>query len=292
MDRDRTPIFGRTRRGDAFTLIELLVVIAIIAVLIAILLPSLGHARQQARLTLCTSNLRSQGQIIIMYAGDHKECLPPRGVNWNQLQSDGTYEQSIWFLTRILAMYEGQPMLNKEEHFSPSGHYRCPNIPRDDELAYTNHFMIFHTAANQWLYNLANIDDETGEKDFYADSFPGWQSLATVWRRTDMIDRPTEVTMIHDALSFYFVPEAHRHGREALGRAWQIVPNTPIDNRGAHSLLQRQPAAFLDGHAAALPLSAEYWDDQHFMYTGPDPGPSADLSRTEALRLIWFTPRL
>jgi prepilin-type N-terminal cleavage/methylation domain-containing protein len=294
MNRDRAPTDLQTRqstRRAGFTLIELLVVIAIIALLISILLPTLAHARQSAKLTVCTSNIRSQGQVVHAYAGDHKDALPPRAVNWNQQQPDGTYRQSIWFLTRILAMYEGNPMLNEEEHFSPTGHYRCPNIPKNDELAYTNHFAIFHTSANQWLFNLANIDEETGDHDFYADAMDGWTSLASVWRRIDMVASPTDVTMLHDAMSFYFISENHRHGREALGRAWQIVPGTPVDNRGSHAAMARFPVFFVDGHSVPLPVSATYWDDEHTTFTGPEGGVPQDLSRTEALRLIWFLPR-
>jgi prepilin-type N-terminal cleavage/methylation domain-containing protein len=57
------------RRG--FTLIELLVVIAIIALLMAILLPSLKKARDQARAIVCQSNLNQWGKIFYLYAHDN-----------------------------------------------------------------------------------------------------------------------------------------------------------------------------------------------------------------------------
>jgi len=60
------------RGRRAFTLVELLVVIGIIALLIAILLPALQKARQQAQRMACASNLRSQGQAMLVYIGDWK----------------------------------------------------------------------------------------------------------------------------------------------------------------------------------------------------------------------------
>jgi prepilin-type N-terminal cleavage/methylation domain-containing protein/prepilin-type processing-associated H-X9-DG protein len=64
------------RRRRAFTLVELLVVIGIIAVLVAILLPALNKAREQAQRTKCLSNLRSVGQLMNMYANAYKGSLP------------------------------------------------------------------------------------------------------------------------------------------------------------------------------------------------------------------------
>ena len=62
--------------SEAFTLIELLVVISIIALLIAILLPTLGAVREIARTTVCASNLRSVGIALLAYSDEYKGRLP------------------------------------------------------------------------------------------------------------------------------------------------------------------------------------------------------------------------
>ena len=61
----------------AFTLIELLVVIAIIAILVGILLPSLGGARASGRQIVCRSNLKQFGLASILYAQDYKSLIWP-----------------------------------------------------------------------------------------------------------------------------------------------------------------------------------------------------------------------
>jgi len=65
------------QRQVGFTLIELLVVISIIALLISILLPALGAARDAARGVTCLSNLRQMGIAAGAYNADNKQSYPP-----------------------------------------------------------------------------------------------------------------------------------------------------------------------------------------------------------------------
>ena len=67
------------RKQTGFTLIELLVVVAIIALLVAILVPSLQKARALAKQTVCGSNLRQIGYALRMYANDNSGRAPSMG---------------------------------------------------------------------------------------------------------------------------------------------------------------------------------------------------------------------
>ena len=83
--------------GRCFTLIELLIVIAIIAILAGMLLPALNKARQLARKTACTNNLKSIGTAFQMYTQDNQDYWPQTTV------SNGT----LWLIWN--SDYNSQP---------------------------------------------------------------------------------------------------------------------------------------------------------------------------------------
>src|SRR5687767_1335742 len=63
-------------RPKAFTLVELLVVLGIIAVVAAMLMPSLRRAREQANMAICASNLGQIGKAFLMYAQENGDRFP------------------------------------------------------------------------------------------------------------------------------------------------------------------------------------------------------------------------
>lgn len=98
-------------KKKGFTLIELLVVIAIIAILAAILLPVLSAARENARSSVCVSNLKQMGLAIQMYASDWDDYCPNR--SWVDTcypghDYGGYWGDKCWWMV-LLSKYLGGP---------------------------------------------------------------------------------------------------------------------------------------------------------------------------------------
>ena len=97
-----------------FTLIELLVVIAIIGVLVGLLLPAVQQAREAARRSSCSNNMKQQGLALHVYADVHPEQFP---VGWV-----GEYDGGEWhgdegpgmgFAAQLLQFMENKNVFDK-----------------------------------------------------------------------------------------------------------------------------------------------------------------------------------
>ena len=126
-------------RKKGFTLVELLVVIGIIVVLIAILLPVIRRARQQATRVACMSNLRQLGAAVGSYVMDNEGVLPYS--NWEPTGTGGltapySNVSAGWLYSYPPGISSGDPSLVEKgliwKYLRTRPVYRCPGHPLED----------------------------------------------------------------------------------------------------------------------------------------------------------------
>jgi len=112
----------RDRRGGGFSLIELMVVISIVAILVALLLPAIGEARDLAERAVCQSNLRQIGVAAGAYANDFDQHIAT-GFLWKQDGSAEPFKTMNWW--KQLEPYA--------EPIREGGLFMCPENPEGME---------------------------------------------------------------------------------------------------------------------------------------------------------------
>jgi prepilin-type N-terminal cleavage/methylation domain-containing protein len=168
------------KRKNGFTLIELLVVISIIALLLAILLPALGRAKEHAKRAACSNNIKQIGIAIYAYSSD-SDILPFYGgydPTWpspfNGDPKDEWHPYAVYradkppwwgptaagppYPMKLACLYEGGYIGNAKVFYCPSNRnpqymyksYTTPMLPNDSSEWGTLP-QAYNEGRNQWV---------------------------------------------------------------------------------------------------------------------------------------------
>lgn len=264
---------------SAFTLIEVLVVAAVIALLMAILLPSLSNARQSTRAAVCASNIR---QLVIAnhgYAAENRDYLVPGGSD----EYVGFGGRRRWHGTRKSATAPPGPSNLFDPRGSPLIRYlrdgvvkECPSFRDYTRSASLN---TFEAGSGGYGYNRVYLG---GRIDLYGSTAKGMQLGAKLGE----VHQPSLTVMFTDVALAQLTP-----GGVVMAEESYCYPPFPFISPGQLSTDPASPSIhFRHNHRALSAWADGHADARRMSFSGP----SAYLLTEEEMRnldLGWFGQR-
>lgn len=228
------------RGGRGFTLIELLVVVGIIAVLIAILLPSLSGARRKARAAKCLANIRGMEIAHWMYMTENGGTLISAGLGHGGADAA---EAVAWINT--LQQYYGSKLLyrcieDQSPYWGPADGGGGMTVPGTNPPAYRR--------------------TSFGINDFLA---PGVNADTTGYRKVEQVRTPQNVVhFVEMTETGEFAGADHPHAETWFGANVPAIASqqVQIDRHGGRKRDWNSISnyGFLDGHAETLKFREVY----------------------------------
>ena len=179
-----------SQRKRAFTLIELLVVISIISLLIAILLPALGKAREAADSVKCLANYRQFGVSLHAYAADYRDFLPPSRDGLSSSPPSGGNEWVNCWINKM------KTYINKTGDLliCPTGQKRGEALMNGEGALGANYWTIQNTWFNGLSYRYNMYFGSLGTGGWQYPALPKFRT-----RRVSLFTGPDKMVALADA---------------------------------------------------------------------------------------------